>query len=98
MAEPLDEQAPSAGADAATAEDMSYRYSRGMQMTAMSEAEAAAEPWPRHKAGTPERCPCGHHRSRHDRVATRWCQATVEDRLTRNCICPPSDETEDSPS
>jgi hypothetical protein len=33
------------------------------------------------------RCPCGHSLERHDRVATRYCAATIEGNLARGCLC-----------
>jgi hypothetical protein len=39
------------------------------------------------------RCSCGHRPEQHDRVATRYCLATVTSRLRRGCICatPPAE-------
>jgi hypothetical protein len=34
-------------------------------------------------------CPCGHSLDRHDRVATRYCAATIEGQLARGCLCAP---------
>ena len=31
---------------------------------------------------------CGHGPERHDRIAQRYCDATVSGALTRRCICP----------
>jgi hypothetical protein len=35
------------------------------------------------------RCPCGHSLDRHDRVATRYCAATIAGELARGCLCAP---------
>jgi hypothetical protein len=32
-------------------------------------------------------CACGHRLEHHDRIASRYCQATVASSLTRGCIC-----------
>jgi hypothetical protein len=32
-------------------------------------------------------CACGHRLDRHDRIAARFCQATVAGVLPRSCIC-----------
>jgi hypothetical protein len=35
-------------------------------------------------------CVCGHPADHHDRVATRYCAATVSGRLDRGCVCQPA--------
>jgi hypothetical protein len=35
-------------------------------------------------------CLCGHPLQRHDRIAARYCEATIAGALQRNCICPPA--------
>jgi hypothetical protein len=35
-------------------------------------------------------CECGHLPVEHDRVALRYCQATLAAGLERGCICPPA--------
>lgn len=32
---------------------------------------------------------CGHSAGEHDRIALRFCDATVEGALTRGCVCRP---------
>jgi hypothetical protein len=31
---------------------------------------------------------CGHPSDRHDRIARRYCDATISGVLTRGCVCP----------
>jgi hypothetical protein len=31
---------------------------------------------------------CGHPSDRHDRIASRYCEATIVSALTRGCVCP----------
>jgi hypothetical protein len=31
---------------------------------------------------------CGHARAAHDRIARRYCDATLHNALSRTCICP----------
>jgi hypothetical protein len=31
---------------------------------------------------------CGHARTAHDRIAERYCAATLQNALSRACICP----------
>lgn len=50
--------------------------------TATAATEPAVEPEAR-----PECMACGHPASGHDRIALRYCDATVERALTRRCIC-----------
>jgi len=37
--------------------------------------------------GDTDNCLCGHDATQHDRVATRWCEATQAGCLARPCIC-----------
>lgn len=47
----------------------------------LTATDEAAEP-------APDRCEvCGHVLSAHDRVATRFCAATLHSALTRGCLC-----------
>jgi hypothetical protein len=32
-------------------------------------------------------CPCGHNLEDHDRVAARYCAATISGGLERACVC-----------
>ena len=42
--------------------------------------------------GTATACDvCGHPLETHDRIAERFCRATLEHALARKCICPPPD-------
>jgi hypothetical protein len=34
-------------------------------------------------------CPCGHTADEHDSVAARYCLATAEGALERDCMCVP---------
>jgi hypothetical protein len=45
------------------------------------------------RLAVPPHCTCGHRPEQHDRVATRYCLATVTSRLLRGCICatPPAE-------
>jgi hypothetical protein len=39
-------------------------------------------------------CVCGHQGERHDRIATRYCAATVDGRLERGCVCTDTEATD----
>ncbi len=38
-------------------------------------------------AAEPDCMACGHSGGQHDRIARRFCDATVERALTRGCVC-----------
>ena len=38
-------------------------------------------------------CACGHPSSWHDPIAVRYCRATVDGDLHRNCVCYPVSST-----
>jgi hypothetical protein len=40
-----------------------------------------------------EICSCGHPRSLHDSIATRYCDATAAGELIRDCVCRTSSGT-----
>ena len=42
------------------------------------------------KTVTAECMACGHSGDAHDKIALRYCNATVATAVTRKCICPPA--------
>jgi hypothetical protein len=47
---------------------------------------------PRYQQMTPTLayCSCGHRSDGHDRIAARYCAATLANQLRRGCICNPA--------
>ena len=80
---------PTTIATATSSEAVAARYAPVAQTVVASAAPGAVAVGVMTSDGAAACDVCGHSLETHDRIADRFCRATLEHALARKCICPP---------